>query len=1442
MTATRHSRLLQFSGLILAALVWLANNGNPPTGKTGAPFPSEGTCGDATCHTGGNPGGFDGDVTISGLPGTIDANTVYPITLTMNVTAGSPTKGGFQLVVVDGNNVNAGDLSAVNAQTGTEFFATREYVEHRLGKTFSGGTASWDFNWKSPINAVNGNTLKFYFIGNFTNGNGNSSGDFPKAFSETHPFNGPPPVTATITSSTNVLCFAGNTGSATVEGDGGVAPYTYMWSNGQTTATAINLFANTYTVTVTGASASGTATASVVISQPPVLNISAAAPGLLTCAQTSVTATATVTGGTPGYDVAWSDGQSGTSATFSAPGSYSVTATDANGCTKVTSVTVNQNIVPPNATVAQGGTIDCFNPQTSLSGVGSSQGANISYLWTTIGGNFVSGTTTLAPVVNGCGTYILTVTNNTNGCTASASTTVICQINPPDISTSNTGPLTCTSLTVTLNGNSNTSGVTFTWTGPNGFSSSDQNPSTNAFGVYTLVVYNPANGCTSSATTVVTQNIVSPTDTTNVSGILTCVTDSVHIFMNTNIPNATFLWTGPNGFTSAQKKDTIAVPGQYIGVVTNPANGCKARDTIIVVQNINLPGANAMANGAITCTNNSVQLMGGPSGANTYAWTGPNNYTTTEQNPTTDTAGTYTLVVRADTTGCTSSATVMVQQNTTPPTASIAAPGNLNCNNATIQLNATGSSQGPNFSYLWTTTNGVIVSGETTLTPIVSAAGTYNLLVSNTNNGCASTASTTVVQSPPVVASITSSSNVLCNGAANGTATAMGSGGNGSFSYLWSNGATTASITGLGAGTYNVTVKDGENCTATAAVTITQPNPLVANANATGETALGANDGMATAAPTGGTPGYSFIWSNGGTTATITGLTPGTYTATVTDANACTVVKSVTVNAFGCTLSGDISAMDASCNGANDGTATVNLSGQTDPVSYVWSNGNTTQMVSGLAPGAYTVSVVDANNCPIVLNTSVLQPAALSASASATSETSAGGNNGTATASPTGGTAPYSYEWSNAGLTAAITGLAPGTYTVSVTDANNCMAVQTVNVSAFNCAIMASVSGANVSCFGQNNGQATVVLSGGQSPYSYLWSTGATTATANNLVAGTYTVTGSDAAGCSATESITITEPTALTAQATNIQNVVCPSGNTGSASIVAAGGTAPYTINGNLSNLGVGTYTAIVVDANGCSTTVSFNIVATDNQAPVISCPANIYICGANIVSWPGSVIATDNCGSLPAGQPVLVSGQPSGSAFNDGTTVQVFRATDASGNSATCSFSVVVYPVADILFNGSTDDHNGQGVGTISVTPVGGGGSFFFVWNRNGQFFSNNEDLTGLMAGSYTLTLTDGNGCTSALAPIVINNTVGTIDLGSTGSVRLSPNPAATSFKLEIIGLEVAAATIFDIRGRVVYQLQPLEWNGEVSVNQLATGVYFLRLATEGGKLLTLKFVKTE
>ncbi|MCB9342715.1 MAG: T9SS type A sorting domain-containing protein [Lewinellaceae bacterium] len=1434
MTATRHSRLLQISGLLLCALVWLANNSNPPTGKTGAPF--NGHCNE--CHDGSNPNNFDGDVTIDGLPGSIDANVTYNLTLTMNATSGSPSKGGFQAVAVDGSNVNAGDFINTSAQTGTENFASREYIEHRNGKSFSGGTVSWDFNWKAPAGGVSGNTITFYFIGNFTNGNNSDSGDFPKAFSASYQFNAPPPVTATISSSTNVSCFGGNDGSATVEADGGVPPYTYLWSNGQSTETASNLAAGTYTVTVTGSSGSGTATASVSISQPPVLNLTASQPEILSCLQTSVTSTASASGGTPGFDFSWSNGDFGATATFFDPGQYTVTATDANGCTKVTQVNVGINNTEPTAVAGGGGILDCFVTSVTLDGSGSSQGAQYSYTWTTIDGNIVTGNNTLFPVVDACGTYTLTVFNNSNGCEASASIEVTCDQNFPDVSASNTGPLTCVVLDATLNGDSQTPDVSYSWTGPNGFSSSDQNPMTNTLGTYTLVVENPVNGCTSSTTTFVSQNVVPPTDTARVSDTLTCQVDSVEISLSTNIQTASYMWMGPNGFSSNQKKDTIDAPGQYIGIVTDTINGCKTSDTIVVQQNITTPGATASSGGTLNCIVTSVQLAGGPAGQHTFSWDGPNNYMSDEQNPMVSNPGTYTITVMSEGNGCTSTASTMVQQNITPPTVSIASADNLNCNNNTVQLNASASSQGANFTYLWTTPDGIIESGETTLTPIISAPGTYNLLITNTSNSCTSTGSTTVSQSPAVTSDIILVTNVTCNGGSNGEALAEADGGNGIFTYEWSNGGTTAQITNLTAGTYTVTATDGENCTSTSSVSISEPAALLANATATGETALGANDGTANSAPSGGTAPYSFNWSNGETTAIITGLTPGTYTVTVTDENNCTIIKSVTVNSFGCDIDGTAIGTNISCNGAGDGSATVSLTGAADPVSYMWSNGETTEMISGLSPGTYTVSITDGNNCPLELSVTITQPAVVAPHASATGETGSGANNGTASSAPTGGTSPYTFLWSNDETTAMITGLTPGSYTVTVTDANNCTGTQSVVVSAFNCNLVASLTSADVSCSGGNDGAATAAIAGGQLPYVYIWSNGATTASITGLAAGTYTVTATDAVNCVVSQSITVSSPDPLVATVINIQNVQCLNDQNGSAEVVVTGGTAPYSLNSTLDNLGVGNYSVTATDANGCTTIVSFDIVATDNTPPVVSCPATIFLCGADVVHYPTPTV-TDNC-SAP-GAPMLISGQLSGTAFDDGTTVQVFQATDAVGNTATCSFAVTVYPVPDIIIDGGSDDHNGEGVGSILITPTGGGGNFTFTWNKNGQFFSNMEDLTGLNAGTYTLTITDANGCTSALSPIVVNNTVATFEPGRSGSVVLYPNPVAESFRLKIIDLDVVAAAIFDSRGRIVYTLSPEEWQSEVKLNNISGGLYFLRLATAGGSIRFLKFMKS-
>ncbi|HRI59957.1 MAG TPA: T9SS type A sorting domain-containing protein, partial [Saprospiraceae bacterium] len=783
------------------------------------------------------------------------------------------------------------------------------------------------------------------------------------------------------------------------------------------------------------------------------------------------------------------------------------------------------------------------------------------------------------------------------------------------------------------------------------------------------------------------------------------------------------------------------------------------------------PGATASVSGPLTCVTTMVQLNGGsPAQPVTYAWTGPNNFTSNQEDPNVNIPGDYNLTVTWGTNGCISTATATVVQNITPPTVSIATPAHLNCNNSTVQINATASSQGPNFTYLWTTTNGNIVSGATTLTPIVNAAGTYNLLITNSTNGCTTTGNTTVIQSPPVTAAA-SATNVSCNGGANGTATATGGGGAGNFTFAWSNGGTTATISNLPAGTYTVTIADSETCTATATATVTQPAVLLANASATGETSNGANDGTATAAPTGGTPAYSYLWSNNATTATIINLAPGNYTVTVTDVNGCTAVQTVTVNSFNCNISATIASTNITCNGANNGTASVSVSGATPPVSYTWSNGENTPSIDSLPAGSYAVSILDGNGCPATLSVSITEPPVLSANATATAETSLNANDGTATAQPAGGTSPYTYLWSNDSTTSTITGLAPGSYSVTVADANGCTSVQTVIVNSFNCAATANISTVNVSCPESSDGQATVTINGGTLPYEYTWSNGDSTAT---------------------------------------------------------------------ITNLSIGVYSVSVVDADGCFTTQTDTIISGDTQAPSISCPGDINLCGADVVAYSTPVVS-DNC-NLNGAQPLLISGLPSGSPFNDGVTTQVFKVTDASGNTATCSFNVTVNPLPDILVDGTTNDSSGLGVGTIHVTAVGGTGPYVFIWRKNGEFFSNEEDLDSLNAGSYSLLIIDSKGCQTQLAPITIGNTVATTEPGPAASIRLWPNPARNAFRLEMNNLQPASAQIYNPQGRLVQQLEPMDLTDEISVLQFPGGLYYLKVTTDDGRILVVKWIKAD
>lgn len=638
---------------------------------------------------------------------------------------------------------------------------------------------------------------------------------------------------------------------------------------------------------------------------------------------------------------------------------------------------------------------------------------------------------------------------------------------------------------------------------------------------------------------------------------------------------------------------------------------------------------------------------------------------------------------------------------------------------------------------------------------------TYTVSIES-NCGIIGTDSLTVTVNPLPKLTMAALVNVVCNGGNSGSATVTASAGNTPYTYLWTpTGGSNATASGLSAGTYTVTVTSNSGCGATAGVSLTQPAKVTAAVVVT-PAKCGNNNGSAKVTGGGGYSPYTYLWTpTGQTTANATGLSAATYTVTVTDHNGCTVTVTTTVPSSFISVAINTNT-GVSCFGGSDGTATATVTGGIPAYTYSWSpKGGTGVKGTGLSAGLYTVTVTDSNGCTATAKTIITQPALLTTSINAiTNVLCNGGNSGSATASVAGGTGPYTYLWALIGGTNATgTGLSVGSYTVNVTDNNGCTATTSVNITQ-PAPLATTTTFTHASC-NLANGTATASVTGGTGPYVYSWNpSGETTATATGLKIGSYTVSVTDNNHCTTSATVTVTQPSLVTATIGSVINVSCNNGGNGSATVTASGGTTPYTYlwspggntNANATGLFALSYTATVTDANGCTVTAGITLTEPPPLTMTITEPK--LICKDST----GILVANPNGGSAPYTyhwSTGYTSTTNTVTITPKTTSNYSVLVTDGNGCTETGQITLQYGPSFSVDISGKKAVCIGDSA-YVCATAVGGVGSDTYIWEPLGNTNSCVE-LSPPAAGgaaTYTLSVVDGCGLTVTVTTTITAN----------------------------------------------------------------------------------------
>ncbi len=1107
-------------------------------------------------------------------------------------------------------------------------------------------------------------------------------------------------------------CIGGNGSIDIIMIEPNMPGYTYEWDNGATTQDLVNVPAGTYRVTITLTSVC-TAQRVYSVDPAPILPQLNFVNSNSRCGLSNGNINLSSIGGTPPFTYIWSNGATTQSLNNVPAGPYDVTITGANGCTMVANTAIDDEPLPINYV----GTVTDYSSCDTSSNGGITlvlMPANLSYQWS----NGVSSTilTNLAP-----GDY--TVTISAGGTCVEVETYNIANVAAypviPIVPTSSRCGLSNGSADMTVNGGA-TAPFTYLWS--NGATTQDLS---NMIADTFFVTVTSSVGCSVSNQVI----IPNTNDTIKIeSAILdniSCATPTGAIDLNlTPLDTAyTFIWS------SGQTTDSLfnLAAGNYLVTVTLGLS-CIALDTFSVLSSALPPNLSTSSNATNCGLNNGaadLNLTGG-FGPFTFIWS---NAATTEDLANL-TPGTYTVTVTGAN-SCTAVSSASVLNNNLPLNVNGTPAGNTSCiaGNGSVDI---GVSPAGAYNYIWS--NSATTEDLNNL-----AVGTYTVTVSLGTCLSTSTFSVTNNALSPNLSSAGTSANCGLN---DGAADLNVSGGTGPFLYLWSTSATTEDLANLLPGSYLVTVTGANGCTAISSANVLNNNiALNVNASPVANTSCTTANGSVdiSVAPAGT---YNYLWSNAATNEDLSNLANGTYTVIVSFGTCLStstfVVADNTVTPI---LATNITASICS---VNNGGIDLTVSGPAAPYTYFWSNAATDEDLSSLLPGIYTVTVTASNGCTEVASLNVPNNASTFSLAGApVAQTNCATNNGAIdlnVTAPGGGT--FTYQWSNSATTEDLNNLAPGTYTVSVTQSGSCTATASYFVLDQRVNPISTQSIVPELC-GQTNGSIDLGVNGGTTPYTYQWATGQISQDLNNIAAGNYAVTVTDANNCTATSNAVVPGNSISFALAgTPSANSSCLQNNGAIDLSVNPPGGVSYlwsnlAVTEDLSGLNAGTYTVTVSAGGNCTNTAAFTI-SSNVPSPQIAQNITAALCGQT----SGSIDLT-------------VSGSPTPYQFNWSNAALVedintllsgnYTVTVTAGNGCTTVESFVVpentiVPNIGSALTQSTSCLISNGAINLTITPPSATG-YTFLWSNAAV----TEDLANIAAGSYTVTVSGGGSCTN-------------------------------------------------------------------------------------------------